>query len=140
MAWKSSQPRRSAALKSDRLSFRMTVWVGSPNACGSGPAVFSKYWVAMAAPPLLVPLPDLAHSPPAHPPSYVRRSRWRRVRQIRFNEKELCRTTAVATGVEILSSLAGARQHSRLGELYVFKDRWFVALQRHWRQPEPASI
>src|SRR6516165_3603344 len=54
MAWKSSQPRRSAALKSDRLSFRTTVRVGSPNACGSGLAAFSKYWVAMATPPSLV--------------------------------------------------------------------------------------
>src|SRR6516225_723412 len=54
MAWKSSQPRRRAALKSDRLSFRTTVRVGSPNACGSGLAAFSKDWVAMATPPSLV--------------------------------------------------------------------------------------
>src|SRR6516162_1681351 len=50
MAWKSSQPRRSAALKSDRLSFRTTVSVRSPNACRK----FSKYWVTMPTPPSLV--------------------------------------------------------------------------------------
>src|SRR5215468_9122482 len=51
MALKSSQPRRRASLKSDKLSFRMIAVLGSPNACRSCFATFSKYWVAMDASP-----------------------------------------------------------------------------------------
>src|SRR5260370_10364659 len=54
MAWlgtalKSSQPRGSASLKSDRPILRMTNGVGKPNICGSGFTMLSEYCVAMAA-------------------------------------------------------------------------------------------
>src|SRR5258708_15358767 len=54
MAWlgtalKSSQPRRSASLKSDRPILRTTNGVGTPNTCGSGFTMLSEYCVAMAA-------------------------------------------------------------------------------------------
>src|ERR1700687_2635475 len=54
MAWlgtalKSSQPRRSASLKSDRPILRMTNGVAMPNTCGSGSTMLSEYCVAMAA-------------------------------------------------------------------------------------------
>jgi len=43
-----------------------------------------------------------------------------RARQTKFNEKELCRTTPVATGAVNLARYAvEARQHSRLGELCI---------------------
>src|SRR6516164_7806677 len=103
MAWKSSQPRRSAALKSDRLSFRTTVWVGSPNACGSGPAVFSKYLVAMATPPSLV----------------VARAVCGKTRFDELAGRNLLRPDQVlyhrGQG-HARSSRTGARQHSRWGE------------------------
>src|SRR3981189_123041 len=49
MALKSSQPRRSASLKSDRAILRMTNGVALPKACGSGFTMLSEYCVAMAA-------------------------------------------------------------------------------------------
>src|SRR5882757_1009911 len=49
MALKSSQPRRSASLKSDRRILRMTNGVALPKICGSGFTMLSEYCVAMAA-------------------------------------------------------------------------------------------
>src|ERR1700674_1378815 len=49
MALKSSQPRRSASLKSDRPILRMTNGLATPNTCGSGFAMLSEYGVAMTA-------------------------------------------------------------------------------------------
>src|SRR5216684_2295092 len=49
MALKSSQPRRSASLKSDRPILRMTNGAATPNTCGSDFTMLSEYGVAMAA-------------------------------------------------------------------------------------------
>src|SRR5216684_6076004 len=49
MALKSSQPRRSASLKSDRPILRMTNGVAVPDTWGSGLTMLSEYCVAMDA-------------------------------------------------------------------------------------------
>src|SRR5260370_23042719 len=101
MAWlgtalKSSQPKRSASLKSDRPILRMTNGVGTPNTCGSGFTMLSEYCVAMAAVSLARGRRGengtLSHAYPPH----VRKSRSSRVRQTKFKPKgaspvETCR-------------------------------------------------
>src|ERR1700675_2004680 len=70
MALKSSQPRRNALPKSERLILRTTKAVGTPNTCSLGLA----NTVVMAPVSLLVIAGNGAHSKRAHPPR-ARKSR-----------------------------------------------------------------
>src|SRR2546429_4959604 len=90
MALKSSQPRRSAALKSDRPILRMTNGVGMPIGCGPGFTMFSEYCVAMAAASLARGRrgENGARSSHAYLP-HVRKSRSSQVRQTKFNDHEI---------------------------------------------------
>src|SRR5258708_39768951 len=130
MAWlgtalKSSQPMRSASLKSDRPILGMTNGVGTPNTCGSGFTMLSEYCVAMAAVSLLavavVITAPLSHAYPPH----VRKSRSSRVRQTKFNEKRLRRTNPVATCVV---NLARQKQKCTRGSVNCALHMSFVAL------------
>src|ERR1700719_1468406 len=72
MALKSSQPRRSASLKSERAILRTTYVVETPNNCSLG---LAKYCVAMTPVSLLVVAGERrAPSGRAHPP-HARKSR-----------------------------------------------------------------
>src|SRR6201989_3015300 len=96
MALKSSQPRRNASPKSETLILRTTKAVETPNSCSLGLA----NTVAMAP----VSLPVIAgNGAPSNARIRLVRENRDRARQIRFNEKELCRTTPVATGTISLS-------------------------------------
>src|SRR5438045_3336279 len=99
MALKSSQPRRNALPKSERLILRTTKGVETPNTCSLGLA----NTVVMAPVSLLLIAGE--RSAIKTRIRLVRENR-DRARQIRFNVKELCRTTSVATGTVKLARYA----------------------------------
>src|SRR6266436_893086 len=106
MALKSSQPRRSASLKSERPILRTTYAVETPNNCSLG---LAKYCVAMAPVSLLVVAEEEGRALKRRTPA-SRAKIATEPGQTKFNEKELCRATPIATGAV---SLARWRQEAR---------------------------
>ena len=106
MALKSSQPRRSASLKSERPILRTTNAVETPNNCSLG---LAKYCVAMARSPCSWSQ-GKRRAFKSRAISLMRENR-DRARQTKFNEKELCRTTPVATGAVSLARLKQDSTH-----------------------------
>jgi hypothetical protein len=64
-----------------------------------------------------------------------------RARQTKFNEKELCRTTPVATGAVNLARYAvEARQHSWLGELCICTNRLLRCVTKRYAPTDARRI
>src|SRR6516162_11910241 len=118
MALKSSQPRRSASLKSDKLSFRKIIVLGSPNACRSGFATFSKYWVTMDASPSRA-AGWRALSPRASAPSCLELAAAPSAANQVQGEEALPDDTCRDRSYTCETSAKEAHGHSRLGDLCV---------------------
>src|SRR6266699_5962719 len=98
MALKSSQPSRSASLKSERPILRTTYAVETPNNCSLG---LAKYCVAMAPVSLLVVAGEERRPQAAHIRLTAKIAT--EPGKPKFDEKELCRATPIATGTASLA-------------------------------------
>src|SRR4029077_5545357 len=92
MALKSSQPRRNALPRSERLILRTTKAVETPNNCSLGLA--NTVAIALAS------LPGGRRGTERPQNAHIRLPRENRdgARQTRFDERSLCRAKSVATG------------------------------------------
>src|SRR2546427_8315279 len=113
MALKSSQPRRSASVRSERPILRTTNPVATPNNCSLG---LAKYVVAMAAVSLARGRRGENGALASRVSAPCAKSRSSREQQANFNEKELRRTKPAATlSMNVARYATEENQHAPLG-------------------------